>query len=156
MSWVSNLPISEAQKIEGSAHHGHTSPRKPFLGGGGGGANAPQHVVPARFRCRSHEANTFQAMSCLPNALDYVKIECACGHTHLSFSWLATADYTIFTILEAVILDRWIIKARFYEGTITNRWLRKCITLKPDVDGASSKNFHATNVGLCETLPSSF
>ena len=42
MQWLSNLPISEAQEIEGSAHHGHTRPRKLCLG-----ANAPQHhVVP--------------------------------------------------------------------------------------------------------------
>ena len=47
------------------------------------GGNAPQHVVPARCRSRSHRANTSQAMSCLSNVLDYIQIGCACGHTLL-------------------------------------------------------------------------
>ena len=118
MPWFSNLPISEAQKIEGSAHHGHTSPRKLCFG-----ANAPQHVVPARCRSPSHKANTSQAMSCLPkfwNVLDYIQIGCACSHTLFSSSCFVI--FPLHQCSSAVMKDTRIIKASFYIGTFSNRW----------------------------------
>ena len=59
-----------------------------------------------------------------------------------------------FTILAAVMLDRGIVKASFYEGTLRNHGLRTGITLKPD--GISSKNFQAINFVLCGALQGIF
>ena len=89
MPWLSDLPISEAQKIEGSTHHGHTSLRKLCFG-----ANAPQHVVPARCRSRSHKANTSQAMSCLPTSLIISKVGVPAATQSRPPPALSSAHYT--------------------------------------------------------------
>ena len=88
-------------------------------------------VVPGHM----HKANTSQAMSCLPNVLDYIQIVCACGHTLLFSScfvicplhqcsspswqqWCRTEDH------QGQPFQRYI--------TFSNRWLRTGITLKQD------------------------
>ena len=148
----SNLPISEAQKIDDSAHHDHAHKSQKTLFG----ANSPQTCCSARCRSRSHKASPSQAMSCLSNVLDYYPNEvCLWPHTIvlLLLCHLPTTPI-FFTILAAVMLDRRIVKASFSKGTFSNRCLWTGITLKPY--GISSKNFQGINFGLCGTLQGRF
>ena len=127
MPWLSNLPVSEAQKIEGSSHHGHTSP-----GNHCSGENAP-HVHPVGpgslsfpvTQSKHFSINVFSSNSLHPN---WVYLW---PHT-LVLLVLCHLPITpmLFTILQlaAVMLYRGIIKVIFYERTFSNRFLRTGIT----------------------------
>ena len=150
MPWLSNLPISEAQKIEGSAHHGHTSHRNFVLG---------QCTTVVSFSTLSFpitQSKHFSSKFLSPkSSWYYPNLLCLWPHTIvlLLLCHLPTT-LVFFTILAAVMFDRRIVKASFSEGTFSKHWLRTGITLK--TDGISSKNFQGINFGLCGTHQGSY
>ena len=144
MPWMSNLPISEGYKIQGSTHMATQFPENFVWGKYTTACCSGLVVVPCHTKQTlldlQHVSHTFFIIS---------KLDVPVA-THSCPPPPRPTTSMFFTILAAVMLERGIIKASFYQGAFSNRWLRIGITLKPN--RVSSNHFWGIHFRLCGTL----
>ena len=150
MPWLSNLEFLKHRKLRPAQIMATQVPQNFALG-------------------QMHHSMSFQLVVVLGHTKQTLLKQCLVSQTALIICKLGVPVAThscppsavicpttpmFFTILAAVMLDRGIIKASFYEGTFSNRWVPTGKTLKPD--GISYLNFQEINSRLSGKLQGSF